>query len=98
MATAAAWVGAALMADQYDRSVEAAENAQNQARQRVDDANQALAEGTTSDAERRRASFEAAARQRSRAAGSGGRASTILTGPLGLTDEPSGRRKTLLGA
>lgn len=39
----------------------------------------------------------AATRQRKRAASASGRADTILTGSLGLLDEPNAPRKTLLG-
>ena len=37
-------------------------------------------------------------RQGNLAAGAGGRRDTILTGPLGVTGNPSGEQKTLLGA
>lgn len=37
-------------------------------------------------------------KQRNAAAAAQGRQDTILTGSLGLTDQPSGQRKTLLGA
>lgn len=39
----------------------------------------------------------AAARARRRALSAGGRSSTILTGPGGLTEPAPGQRKTLLG-
>lgn len=39
----------------------------------------------------------AAEQQRKRALGMQGRQSTMLTGPMGLTNSPSGRRTTLLG-
>lgn len=46
-----------------------------------------------------RASYEAAQRRRNAAgASSDARGGTLLTGPLGLTDEPDTRRKSILGS
>lgn len=45
-----------------------------------------------------RAVLDARRRQREQVLGSQGRQSTILTGPLGLTEEATIQRKTLLGA
>lgn len=46
-----------------------------------------------------RASYEDAQRRRSSAgASSDARGGTLLTGPLGLTDEPDTRRKSILGS
>lgn len=91
-------VGAAAAEEFIFEPMQEQRRAQRQAQQQVEQANRQLREQTASDAEKRQASFDAAARQRARAAGAGGRASTILTGPLGLPGEPQGgRRKTLLG-
>lgn len=46
-----------------------------------------------------RASYEAAQRRRNAAgASSDARGGTLLTGPLGLTDEPETQRRTILGS
>lgn len=46
-----------------------------------------------------RASYEAAQRRRANAASTAdARGGTLLTGPLGLTDEPTTRRSTILGS
>lgn len=46
-----------------------------------------------------RASYAAAQRRRNSAgASSDARGGTLLTGPLGLTDEPETRRRTILGS
>ncbi len=46
----------------------------------------------------REAAGQARERQRRSAAAAYGRNDTILTGPLGLTDEPASKRRTILGA
>lgn len=45
-----------------------------------------------------RAAYEAAQRRRAAAGTGDARGGTLLTGPLGLTDEPTTRRSTILGS
>lgn len=100
-ASAAVSAGTSIYSAQ--QTAKAGKEANANAREQADRQNKLLADAKAAqDAERAGAESIAARdaarkRQRAQAASAQGRSSTILTGPLGLTDAPQGQYKTILG-
>jgi hypothetical protein len=96
----AAGVAIASTVYQTARGIDAASDAKKAAKQAEKERKKLLEEQAAEEAKAKanetRAS-QAGEMQRRRARGAGGRAGTILTGPLGLIEPATTQRKTLLG-